>query len=102
MPIVIAPNPYNAHYLETKQERMHHTLGLEKDNAWTPKTFASYSWARPNSPCRRCGALVGGGYNVVGVVTSPDKPAGRGQKIHRSEVKIAALNWVCRYCSPKS
>ena len=23
-------------------------------------------------------ALVGGGYNVVGVVTSPDKPAGRG------------------------
>ena len=27
----------------------------------------------------------------VGVVTSPDKPAGRGQKIHRSEVKIAAL-----------
>ena len=36
-------------------------------------------------------ALVGGGYNVVGVVTSPDKPAGRGQKIHQSEVKIAAL-----------
>ena len=36
-------------------------------------------------------ALVGGGYNVVGVVTSPDKPAGRGQKKHRSEVKIAAL-----------
>ena len=36
-------------------------------------------------------ALVGGGYNVGGVVTSPDKPAGRGQKIHRSEVKIAAL-----------
>ena len=30
VPIVIAPNPYNAHYLETKQERMHHTLGLEK------------------------------------------------------------------------
>ena len=28
--IVIAPNPYNEHYLETKQERMHHTLGLEK------------------------------------------------------------------------
>ena len=28
--IVIAPNKYNEHYLETKQERMHHTLGLEK------------------------------------------------------------------------
>ncbi len=36
-------------------------------------------------------ALVAGGYNVVGVVTSPDKPAGRGQKLHQSEVKIAAL-----------
>lgn len=36
-------------------------------------------------------ALVAGGYNVVGVVTSPDKPAGRGQKLHQSEVKTAAL-----------
>ncbi len=31
--------------------------------------------------------LVEGGYNVVGVVTAPDKPAGRGQKLHESEVK---------------
>jgi len=23
-------------------------------------------------------ALVGGGYNVVGVITTPDRPAGRG------------------------
>lgn len=35
-------------------------------------------------------ALVEGGYNVVGVVTAPDKPAGRGQKLHESDVKIAA------------
>ena len=35
-------------------------------------------------------ALVEGGYNVVGVVTTPDKPAGRGQKLHESDVKIAA------------
>lgn len=34
--------------------------------------------------------LVQGGYNVVAVVTAPDKPAGRGQKLHQSEVKIAA------------
>lgn len=31
--------------------------------------------------------LVEGGYNVVGVVTAPDKPAGRGQKTHESDVK---------------
>ncbi len=31
--------------------------------------------------------LVEGGYNVVAVVTAPDKPAGRGQKLHESDVK---------------
>ena len=30
VPIVIAPNPYNLHYLETKEKRRHHTLGLCK------------------------------------------------------------------------
>ncbi len=34
--------------------------------------------------------LVKAGCNVVGVVTVPDKPAGRGQKIHSSPVKIYA------------
>lgn len=31
--------------------------------------------------------LVEGGYNVVGVVTVPDKPAGRGLKVQQSAVK---------------
>lgn len=30
VPIVIAPNKYNLHYLETKEERMNHCLGLHK------------------------------------------------------------------------
>ena len=63
-------------------------------------------------------ALVAGGYNVVAVVTTPDKPAGRGQKLHQSEVKPVSYthldvykrqrlswprsNWDFRYCSPKS
>ena len=34
--------------------------------------------------------LVSEGYNVVGVVTTPDKPAGRGQKVHESDVKVTA------------
>ncbi|MEJ8818734.1 methionyl-tRNA formyltransferase [Lacibacter sp. H407] len=32
-------------------------------------------------------ALVQAGYNVVGVITAPDKPAGRGMKITQSAVK---------------
>ena len=35
--------------------------------------------------------LVAEGYNIVAVVTTPDKPAGRGQKIHQSDVKVAAM-----------
>jgi methionyl-tRNA formyltransferase len=27
-------------------------------------------------------------YQVVGVITAPDRPAGRGQKIHESAVKV--------------
>lgn len=35
--------------------------------------------------------LVEGGYNVVGVITMPDKPAGRGHKIQFSPVKQYAV-----------
>lgn len=38
----------------------------------------------------RC--LVDGGYNVVGVITMPDKPAGRGHQIQYSPVKQYALS----------
>ena len=34
--------------------------------------------------------LVTEGYNIVAVVTTPDKPAGRGQKLHESDVKLTA------------
>ncbi|MCW8311311.1 methionyl-tRNA formyltransferase [Sphingobacterium sp. InxBP1] len=36
-------------------------------------------------------ALIQSGEQVVAVVTVPDKPAGRGQKIHESPVKLYAL-----------
>ena len=34
--------------------------------------------------------LVAEGYNIVAVVTTPDKPAGRGQKLLESDVKLTA------------
>ncbi len=34
--------------------------------------------------------LVQNSYDVVGVITAPDKPAGRGRKLHESAVKIYA------------
>ncbi|MFK5890760.1 MAG: methionyl-tRNA formyltransferase [Flavobacteriaceae bacterium] len=36
-------------------------------------------------------ALINSKYKVVGVVTAPDRPAGRGQKLKMSDVKIEAL-----------
>src|SRR5689334_16822648 len=36
-------------------------------------------------------ALVKNGFNVVGVITAPDKPAGRGMKMNESAVKKYAL-----------
>ena len=36
-------------------------------------------------------ALHKAGHNIVGVVTVPDKPSGRGQKINYSPVKEYAL-----------
>ncbi|MBE9469421.1 MAG: methionyl-tRNA formyltransferase [Bacteroidetes bacterium] len=35
--------------------------------------------------------LIENNYNIVGVITSPDKPAGRGKKIQQSAVKKFAL-----------
>jgi len=35
-------------------------------------------------------AIVNVGYNVVGVITAPDRPSGRGRKLHQSAVKVFA------------
>lgn len=41
------------------------------------------------------GSLLMNGFNVVGVVTAPDKPAGRGKKITKSAVKeFAELSYL--------
>ena len=49
-------------------------------------------------PLRR---LVQGGYNVVGVITMPDKPAGRGHKIQFSPVKQFALEHNLHLLQPE-
>ena len=41
----------------------------------------------PDFAVATLGSLLMNGFNVVGVVTAPDKPAGRGRKISKSPVK---------------
>ncbi len=44
--------------------------------------------------------LVSGGYNIVGVVTMPDKPAGRGHNMLQSPVKKYALQHGLKLMQP--
>src|SRR6185436_9593550 len=46
-------------------------------------------------------ALVKAGYQIVGVVTAPDKPAGRGMKLQQSDVKKYALKRGLRVLQPE-
>jgi methionyl-tRNA formyltransferase len=46
-------------------------------------------------------ALVDGGYKVVGVITTPDKPAGRGNKLTESAVRKYAVENNLRVLQPE-
>ncbi|MBT8305956.1 MAG: methionyl-tRNA formyltransferase [Maribacter sp.] len=46
--------------------------------------------------------LVQDDYNIVGVITAPDKPAGRGRRIHKSAVKMYAETKGLELLQPKN
>ncbi len=46
-------------------------------------------------------ALAGDGYNIIAAVTAPDKPAGRGQQIQKSAVKISAEKYNIPVLQPE-
>lgn len=46
-------------------------------------------------------ALVDGGCNIVGVITAPDKPAGRGNKLNESAVKKYTVENNLRVLQPE-
>ena len=55
-----------------------------------PKTLRIVFMGTPEFAVPSLRRLVAEGYNVVGAVTVPDKPAGRGRHLRESDVKIAA------------
>lgn len=46
--------------------------------------------------------LVAEGKNIVGVITSPDKPAGRGRKVRQSDVKAYAVSQNLKLLQPSN
>jgi methionyl-tRNA formyltransferase len=51
------------------------------------KNFRIVFMGTPDFAVATLGSLLMNGFNVVAVVTTPDKPAGRGRKINKSPVK---------------
>ena len=47
-------------------------------------------------------AMVEEGYNIVAVITAPDRPAGRGQKLKESEVKVYAQSQNLHILQPSN
>lgn len=45
----------------------------------------------PEFSASQLDAIIDAGYDVLAVVTAPDRPAGRGKQLHASEVKECAL-----------
>ncbi|HET6992095.1 MAG TPA: methionyl-tRNA formyltransferase, partial [Bacteroidia bacterium] len=56
-----------------------------------PKSLRIVFMGTPGFAVASLEKLVNEKYNVVAVVTVPDKPAGRGQKLQESEVKQFAV-----------
>lgn len=67
----------------------------------SPKELKILFLGTPEFAAASLRRLVESGYNVVAVVTAPDRPAGRGQKVHESEVKRYAASVGLRVLQPE-
>ena len=63
---------------------------MEKQKVMNQKDFRIVFMGTPEFAVTILGGLLEKNYTIVGVVTAPDKPAGRGQKINESAVKVFA------------
>ena len=58
-------------------------------------------WGTPEFAVPALRALGDEGLDVVAVVTQPDRPAGRGRELHRSPVKVQALDEMIPVLQPE-
>lgn len=65
------------------------------------KDFRIVFMGTPDFAVASLDILVSNGYNVVGVITAPDRPAGRGRKITVSPVKKYSLEKGLRILQPE-
>lgn len=58
-------------------------------------------WGTPDFGVPTLRALIEAGHDVVGVVTNPDRPRGRGRRMAPSAVKVSALELGLRLLQPE-
>lgn len=66
-----------------------------------PKDIRIVFMGTPGFAVETLKELVENKYNVVGVITAPDKPAGRGRKLHESDVKKYATSVGLKVLQPE-
>lgn len=66
-----------------------------------PKEVRIVFMGTPDFAVESLKALVENGYTIVGVITAPDKPAGRGQQLNESAVKQYAVKQGLRILQPE-
>jgi len=77
-----------------------HGLSLKKKNMH-PKEIRIVFMGTPEFAVESLKALVDNGNQVVGVITAPDKPAGRGRQLTESAVKKYAVENGLRVLQPE-
>ena len=70
--------------------------------SYTKESLKIVFFGTPDFAVESLDRLVKGGYNIVGVVTMPDKPAGRGHKMYQSPVKEYAVAHDLKLMQPVS
>src|SRR6476660_10170134 len=81
------------------QETVNSLLNLDSQSA--PDDLRIVFMGTPEFAVASLEALVNEGFNIVGVVTAPDKPAGRGMKINESAVKKYAVEKNLKILQPE-
>lgn len=67
---------------------------------YTKESLKIVFFGTPDFAVESLDRLVKGGYNIVGVVTMPDKAAGRGHKMYQSPIKEYAVEHGLRLLQP--
>jgi len=67
----------------------------------SPKEIRIVFMGTPDFAVESLKALVVNGYNVVGVITAPDKPAGRGRQLSESAIKQYAVQHSLKILQPE-